>query len=126
MTLGLVFGLRLRQTEGLLASVLKLMRLDLAVPDHTTLSRRARTWRSAKRRDGRSPPKERPVHVLIGSTGLEIYGAGEWLADEQGTKSRRRWRKLHLALDAETGEIIAQSMTDLDAGDASQVEPLLD
>lgn len=44
LTLGLVFGLRLRQTEGLLASVLKLMRLDLAAPDHTTLSRRAQTW----------------------------------------------------------------------------------
>jgi Transposase DDE domain len=126
LTLGLVFGLRLRQTEGLLTSVLKLMRLNLAVPDHTTLSRRARTWRSADRRDGRSAPIKGPVHVLIDSTGLEVYGAGQWLKEKHGAKSRRGWRKLHLALDAGSGEIIAHVMTDQDAGDASQVEPLLD
>lgn len=126
LTLGLVFGLRLRQTEGFLASVLNLMGLDLAVPDHTTLSRRARTWRSANRRDGRSPLRKAPVHILINSTGLEVYGAGQWLEEKHGTKSRRRWRKLHLALDADSGEIIADVMTDQDASDASQVEPLLD
>ncbi|MET3616279.1 hypothetical protein ABID16_004628 [Rhizobium aquaticum] len=124
LTLGLVFGLRLRQTEGLLASVLKLMGLDLAVPDHTTLSRRARTRQSANRWKVHSCP--RPVHVLIDSTGLEVYGAGQWLEDKHGTKSRRGWRKLHLALDADSGDIIAHVMTDQDAGDASQVEPLLD
>jgi hypothetical protein len=109
-----------------LASVLNLMELDLAVPDHTTLSRRAGTWRSANRRDGRSPPRKGTVHVLIDSTGLEVYGSGHWLEDKHGAKSRRGWRKLHLALDADSGEIIAHVMTDQDAGDASQVEPLLD
>ena len=62
----------------------------------------------------------RPLHHL------EVYGAGQWLEDRQGTKSRRGWRKLHLALDADSGEIIAHVMTDQDAGDASRVEPLLD
>jgi len=126
LTLGLVFGLRLRQTEGLLTSVLQLMGLDLAVPDHTTLSRRARTWRSSDRRQGRSISAEGPVHVLIDSTGLEIHGAGQWLEENHGARSRRSWRKLHLALDADSGEIIAQVMTDQDTGDASQVELLLD
>ncbi|WP_271024194.1 IS5 family transposase [Rhizobium sp. RCAM05973] len=126
LTLGLVFGLRLRQTEGLLASVLTLMRLDLAVPDHTTLSRRARAWRLVDRRAGRKIPTKEAVHVLIDSTGLEVYGAGQWLEEKHGAKSRRAWRKLHLALDADNGEIIAHVMTDQDAGDASQVEPLLD
>jgi hypothetical protein len=126
LTLGLVFGLRLRQTEGFLASVLELMGLDLAVPDHTTLIRRARTWRSSEERRGRRFPAEGPVHVLIDSTGLEVYGAGQWLEEKHGARSRRSWRKLHLALDADTGEIIAQVMTDRDTGDASQVEPLLD
>ena len=127
LTLGVVFGLRLRQTEGLLASVLGLMELDLAVPDHTTLSRRARTGRSSERRQGRSISAEGgPVHVLLDSTGLEIYGAGQWLEEKHGARSRRSWRKLHLALDADSGEIIAHTLTDQDTGDASQVEPLLD
>lgn len=60
------------------------------------------------------------------STGLKIYGAGQWLEEKHGTKSRRGWRKLHLAVDADSGEIIAHSLTDQNAGDASQLEPLLD
>lgn len=107
LTLGLVFGLRLRQTEGLLASVLKLMGLDLAVPDHTTLSRRARRGRSFDRRRGRSVSAEGPVHVLIDSTGLEVYGAGQWLEEKQissqlaevasgaGCRQRRDHRPCH-------------------------------
>ncbi|MHA6646386.1 IS5 family transposase [Mesorhizobium sp. A623] len=126
LTLGLVFGLRLRQTEGLLASVLQLMGLDLAVPDHTTLSRRASISRLPDRRQGRRFPGDGPVHVLIDSTGLEIYGAGQWLEEKHGARSRRSWRKLHLALDADSGEIIAHVMTDQNTGDSSQVEPLLD
>jgi hypothetical protein len=126
LILGLVFGLRLRQTEGLLTSVLRLMGLDLAVPDHTTLSRRASKRRSPDKRQGDRIPDKGPVHVLIDSTGLEIYGAGQWLEEKHGAKSRRSWRKLHLALDADSGEIIAHVTTDQDAGDASQVEALLD
>ncbi|MDR6903765.1 IS5 family transposase, partial [Rhizobium miluonense] len=67
-----------------------------------------------------------PVHVLIDSTGLKIYGAGQWLEQKHGAKSRRGWCKLHLALDADSGDIIAHVMTDQDTSDASQVEPLLD
>lgn len=128
LTLGLVFGLRLCQTEGFVTSVLKLMGLDLAVPDHTTLSRRASKWRSPERRrdDRASTPENGPVHVLIDSTGLEVYGAGQWLEEKHGARSRRNWRKLHLALDADSGDILAHVMTDQDAGDASQVGPLLD
>ncbi|QRM35541.1 IS5 family transposase [Microvirga sp. VF16] len=126
LTVGLVFGLRLRQTEGLLTSVLELMRLDLAVPDHTTLSRRAWTWQSSVGRQGRRVPGEGPVHILIDSTGLQVYGAGPWREEKHGARSRRGWRKLHLALDADSGEIIAHIMTDQDTGDASQVEPVLE
>ena len=126
LTLGLVFGLRLRQTEGFVSSVLKLIGLDLAVPDHTTLSRRASKPRATKKRQMSRLPDKGPVHVLIDSTGLQIYGVGQWLEEKHGVKSRRNWRKLHLALDADSGDIIAQVMTDQDAGDASQVEALLD
>lgn len=124
--LGMVFGLRLRQAEGFLESILQLMGLALCVPDHTTLSRRARSWQSLSKRPDRQVSPDGPVHVLIDSTGLQVYGAGQWLEEKHGAKSRRGWRKLHLALDAESGEIIANTITDQDTGDTSQVKPLLD
>jgi hypothetical protein len=125
LMLGMVFGLRLRQSEGLLNSVLDMMGLDLPVPDHTTLSRRARTWKPSARSKDRQYVADRPIHVLVDSTGLKIYGAGQWLEEKHGTKSLRGWRKLHLAADADSGEIIAHSLTDQETGDASQLKPLL-
>ena len=59
-------------------------------------------------------------------TGLKIYGAGQWLEEKHGAKSRRGWRKLHLAVDADSSEIIAHSLTDQETSDASQLQPLLD
>jgi IS1 family transposase len=67
-----------------------------------------------------------PIHVLVDSTGLKVYGAGQWLEEKHGVKSRRGQRKLHLAVDAGSGEIIAHSLTDQETGDASQLQPLLD
>jgi hypothetical protein len=120
-------GLSLPLTsEGLLSSVLDLMALDLAVPDHTTLSRRARTWKPSARGNDRQHVADGPIHVLVDSTGLNIYDAGQWLEQKHGAKSRRGWRKLHLAVDADSSEIIAHSLTDQETGDASQLEPLLD
>src|SRR3954470_11113223 len=57
---------------------------------------------------------------------LKLYGAGEWLVEKHGTKTRRSWRKLHLGRDADTGRIVAATLTDRDVDDASQVGPLLD
>ena len=62
---------------------------------------------------------------MIDSTGLQVYGAGQWLEAKHGAKSRRKWRKLHLAVDAASGMIVAQILTDQDADDPSQVAPLL-
>lgn len=122
----MAFGLRLRQIEGLLRSVLDMMGLDLPVPDHTTLSRRARTWKPSGGSNDRQNVAGEPIHVLVDSTGLKVYGAGQWLEEKHGTKARRGWRKLHLAVDADSGEIIAHSLTDQETGDSSQLEPLLD
>ena len=66
------------------------------------------------------------LHVLIDITGLQVYGAGQWLEAKHGAKSCRKWRKLHLAVDAASGMIVAQTLTDQDADDPSQVAPLLD
>ena len=121
LTLRAVFRLALRQTEGLIGSILHLLGLDLAVPDHSTLSRRAETLEAARPRPGREP-----VHLLVDSTGLRLCGPGEWLEEKHGTKRRRTWKKLHLATDADTGRIVASALTDKDADDGSQVGPLLD
>jgi transposase len=116
------FKLPLRQTEGLMASVLKLMDLTISAPDHTTVSRRATTLQVIQP----AQVPHGPLYVLIDSTGLQVYGAGQWLEAKHGAKSRRKWRKLHLAVDADSGMIVAQALTDQDADDPSQVAPLLD
>jgi Transposase DDE domain len=121
LTLRAVFGLALRQTEGLIGSVLQLLGLDLPVPDHSTLSRRAERLEVPRPKAGRAP-----VHLLVDSTGLKFCGPGEWLAEKHGTKRRRAWRVLHLATDADTGRIVASVLTDKDTDDGSQVGPLLD
>ncbi len=116
------FKLALRQTEGLMTSALTLMDLTLSAPDHTTVSRRAVTLPMIQT----APVPQGRLHVLIDSTGLQVYGAGQWLEAKHGAKSRRTWRKLHLAVDAASGMIVAQTLTDQDVDDPSQVGPLLD
>ena len=121
LTLRAVFRLALRQTEGLIGSILGLLGLDLAVPDHSTLSPRAEALEVPK-------PCSRsrgPVHLLVDSTGLQLCGPGEWLIEKHGTRRRRSWRKLHIGVDAETGQILASELTASDVDDGSQVEPLL-
>jgi len=83
LTLRAVFQLALRQTEGLIGSLLHLLGLDLAVPDHSTLSRRAETLEVPC---PRSSAGAEPVHLLVDSTGLKLCGAGEWLVEKHGTK----------------------------------------
>ena len=121
LTLRTVFRLPLRQAEGLIGSILQLLGLDLAVPDHSTLSRRAETLEVL-----RPKASSEPVHLLVDSTGLKLCGPGEWLVEKHGSKRRRGWRKLHLATDADTGRIVAAVLTDKDADDGSQVGALLD
>src|SRR5271157_6097036 len=122
LTMRMVFGLALRQTEGLIGSVIGLLGLDLAVPDHSTLSRRAKTLEV--------PPLRRiatgPLHLLVYSTGLKLGGAGEWLIEKHGTSRRRSWRKLHIGIDAGSGEIVAIELTEKDVDDAARTGALLD
>src|SRR6202008_4667750 len=121
LTLRAVFHLALRQTEGLIGSVIRLLGLDLAIPDHSTLSRRAETLVVAG-----PPSSAEPVHLLVDSTGLKLSGAGEWLVEKHGTSRRRSWRKLHLGIDAESGEILAIELTRKEIDDAARSGALLD
>jgi hypothetical protein len=102
-----------------------LLGLALAVPDHSTLSRRAQTLEAPRLRSGSGADSE-PVHLLVDSTGLKLCGAGEWLLEKHCTKIRRSWRKLHVGVDAGTGQIVAAGLTTNDVDDASEVGPLLE
>jgi len=121
LTLKAVFRLALRQTEGLIGSIIHLLGLTLAVPDHTTLSRRAETLDVPRPRRGGEP-----LHLLVDSTGMKLCGAGEWLIEKHGAKTRRTWRKLHIGLDADTGQIVAAALTTKEVDDGAQTGALLD
>ncbi len=121
LTLRAVFRLALRQTEGLIASILRLLGLDLAAPDHSTISRRGETLPVSPPRPG-----SEPLHLLVDSSGLKLCGPGEWLVEKQAARARRSWRKLHIGVDADTGQIIAAELTSKDVDDGSQVGPLLE
>src|SRR5215207_8350956 len=129
LTLRAVFRLAFRQTEGLIGSIIGLLGLTLRVPDHTTLSRRAATLevprpRSSSRTEAGTGAE--PLHLLVDSTGLKLCGPGEWLLEKHGTKTRRSWRTLHIGVDANTGQIVASTLTTHDVDDGAQAGPLPD
>ena len=118
------YHLGLRQTQGLRGSIGTLMGLDIRVPDYSTLSRRANGVSIAQvmRQAGSVP-----IHLVVDSTGLKIFGEGEWLAQKHNTKGiRRRWRKLHLGLDLASGAIVCAALTHDNVGDSTALPGLLD
>jgi len=113
LTIRTAFRLAYRQAEGLLGSIVDLLGLSLRVPDHTTLSRHAATLEvpRARRPGGGGGAESEPMHLLVDSTGLKLCGAGEWLLEKHGTKTRRSWRTLYLRVDADSGQIVAATLT---------------
>ena len=109
LTIRYLLKLPLRGGEGFMKSMLKMAKLDLSVPDYTSIMRRGcRLKLNPKTIEG--APKE-SLHIVIDSTGLKVYGEGEWKVRTHGYTKRRTWRKLHLAVDANTHEIVAHSLT---------------
>lgn len=106
-TLKEVYHLSLRATQGLLLSVIRLLEVEVKVPDYTTLSRRCRTLRVRLPR----LPKREALHLVVDSTGIKIFGEGEWKVRQHGTSKRRTWRKLHIGADEATSEIVAAAVT---------------
>ncbi len=111
-----MFRLPLHQTEGLVGSIVQLVGVDFAVPDHSTLSRRAQTLDL--------PPEPvssgGAVELLVDSTGVKLCVPGKWLVEKQGPQRRRAWKKLRAGLVAVTGQILAVTLTDHDVDDGSR------
>jgi hypothetical protein len=122
LTIKVLFKLPLRQTTGMVASLLKMVDLDWAVPDYTTLCRRQKTLAVQipyRRADG-------PLNLLVDSTGIKFLGDGEWQARKHGVQGRRQWRKVHLAMDTATSDIRAVEFTPSSDGDSPVLPELLD
>ena len=107
LTLKAVFDRPYRMVEGLASSILQLLGIELSIPDHTLLSRRAKTLTV------RIPRRQRtkPVHVVVDSTGLKLYGEGEWKVRQHGAGKRRTWRKVHVAVEAADKDVLAVEVT---------------
>jgi hypothetical protein len=122
LSLRSVFNLTYRQTEGFGRSLVKLMDAKVRVPDYTSLQKRAAKLEISLN----VKPTNGPIDVVVDSTGLKVYGDGEWKSRQHGVSKRRTWRKLHVGIDPETGEIVAELLTENDQHDGDQVDDLLD
>ena len=121
LTIKSLYGLGLRQTEGMVESLTKLANLDWRVPDFSTLSKRQKDLVV-------DIPYRRPeggLHLLVDSTGIKILGEGEWKTKKHGADYRRQWLKVHLAIDAESLEIRGIEVTTNQVGDAPMLSELL-
>lgn len=119
-----VFHLPYRQLQGFVGSLIKLMDLDLKIPSYTQICRRAEGLEI----DIEVPKTKNPIYIVVDSTGLKVYGEGEWKTRKHGISKRRTWRKLHLGVDEKTGFIHASVLTENGKGDgdAQQVAEMLD
>ena len=122
LSIKVLFKLPLRQTAGMVASLLHLAGLDWPVPDYSTLCRRQKTLQVQilYRRAGG------PLNLLVDSTGIKFLGDGEWQARKHGVQGRRQWRKGHLAMDTATSDIRAVEFTPGRDGDSPVLPDMLD
>jgi hypothetical protein len=96
--------------------------IDIAIPDHTTLSRRGVGLTTLPRDVHRTEL----LQLVVDSTGLKIYGEGEWQDAKRGSRTRRRWCKLHIGINAETHDVVVAELTPDDVGDVCVIPDLLD
>jgi hypothetical protein len=111
-----------RQTEGFGRSLAQLMEADIPIPDYTSLAKRAASLDVRIKLGNRTGP----IHVVVDSTGLKVFGEGEWKVRKHGKSKYRTWRKLHLVVNAATQEIEAEALTENSSIDADPVAGMLD
>ena len=117
-----VFKLPLRGLEGFLASLVTLLDLAISIPCYTQICRRAREL-------GKELKKlscKLPTDIVFDSTGLKVYGEGEWKVRQHGIGKRREWRKLHIGIDVNSQQIIVMELTYNSKGDAETASSLID
>lgn len=119
--LGLVYKQHLRQTEGFVESIIKLLNLELKTPDYTTISRRTKKLKVSRHRRA----NRYPVTLCVDSTGIKIYGEQEWQEEKYALKARKSWRKLHIAVD-ENGYIASSELTTHNISDCATIGTLLE
>lgn len=122
VTLQEIYHLRLRQTQGLVESIIELLKVELPVPNYTTLSRRRKTLEVALPRQSRNEP----MHMVVDSTGIKVFGEGEWKVRQHGFTKRRTWLKIHLGVNESTGEIVASVVTTNNYSDSQILPDMLD
>jgi IS5 family transposase len=120
-TLQEIYHLGLRQTQGLMESIGQLLHLEVAIPDYSTLSRRRATLEIALPHAQSSEA----LHVVVDSTGVKVFGEGEWKVRQHGYTYRRTWRKVHVGVDEASGEIVAAVVTTNNYHDSQLLPDLL-
>lgn len=123
LTLREVFHLPLRQTEGFLSDVLRLLSVSVTVPDYSTLSKRSEKLSVCIRV---RPIPDEPLHIVVDSTGAKVYGEGEWKVRKHGWSRRRTWRKLHIGVDEQTNDILIGAVTTNAVSDGEMLPSLLE
>lgn len=123
-----VYRLPLRATEGLLRSLITLLKADITAPSYTTLCRRQAglTVDLAAELNKAEPVSMEPLHLVVDGTGLKVFGDGEWKARQHGVSKRRTWRKVHLAVDEKTGIVKAAATTTSSISDGQMLPELLE
>jgi hypothetical protein len=116
------FRLPYRQTEGFAASIVRLLGIDVPVPDYSSLAKRAAKLEI----DIKLANRRGPIDLVMDSTGLKVFGEGEWKVRKYGAGKRRTWRKVHLAINPQTQQIEAMVTTENSGHDADQAEPMLE
>ena len=111
-----------RQTQGFIESIFSLLNIELTVPDHSTVSRRLKSLNVTLP----VHPPEGARHIVVDSTGIKVYGEGEWKTRQHGISKRRTWRKLHVGVDESTGEIVSAVVTTHDVHDGEVLSEILD
>lgn len=113
LTLKAVYGLPFRALRGLLLSLVVLLGVPLPIPCYTRICRRAK----ALGQQIKKLSHKRPTDIVFDSTGLKVFGEGEWKVRKHGASKRRTWRKIHLAVCPDSHDIILECMTDSSVAD---------